>query len=856
MKKLLLVMLITIFTFACDNGSSSGDEEEGGRDNEEISGATELPGTPLKPIIVESDTKLMVTWEAVDNAASYQVWYHSINDNTSAKQFNDLDNTDTSCTISGLSNDKTYYVWIKAVNSMGVSNFSPAEQGTPIYIYVEFSLETGTTEINSETPGYEFINTITGQSTESTFTIKNKGNDSLNISSIILSDGDIDQFSIDKTNTISTLSNNESTEFKVLFTPTTIGIKNATIKIVNNDPTLGEFTFKITGTGEISGNKMVIKQVTTNISPGSLGFNFNKQVIGNHVPIKFTIENIGNENLKIKSVSLTDGDTKDFSVNTSQMNSIVSKKTSTSFSVTFSPTNPGEKSATITISSNDTNESSFTFHIKGYGLNSEKEIHIMQNMQDIENFTLGNDFDRLLTGLTRDIKFKIFNYGNTILEIGKISINNDYYKQFSLDTGSTDATIEPGDSTEFSVSFKPTFYGSMNSSISIKNNDTDESTYKIQLKGFGYGEDLEFWNKILDLKNYSEATAVITDLNGNVYVGGSYNNTDGKLYKFTGNDGYFKWSKNYLGSVNSIAVDSQNNVYTAQQSNTNSWSISKYNPDGILGINNWNKSFPNSNGTNRVTGITTDSNDNIYVVGYGNKLVSTKSYADWWIKKFDSDGNEDTTNWNKKYHWNNSHDNAHAVAVDSNNNVYVVGCYTNSNNNTNWMIKKFDNNGNEDTTFWNKSFGNPNKNDEAFSIAIDSNDNIYVAGVINASWHIKKFDSNGKEDLTNWNKTFSAGFYWHIAYSIAIDNNNNIYVAGWGTNLINDSSNKDWWIKKFDSNGNEDLANWNKKIGTNNNDIARSITVDKNGFIWIVGFTNETNSPNKSYWWIKKYKYE
>ena len=71
-----------------------------------------------------------------------------------------------------------------------------------------------------------------------------------------------------------------------------------------------------------------------------------------------------------------------------------------------------------------------------------------------------------------------------------------------------------------------------------------------------------------------------------------------------------------------------------------------------------------------------DNNDNVYVVGYGNKLASGTSSYDWWIKKFDSSGAEDIVNWNKNFTSAGSNaDQAWSVAIDSNDNVvekYVV----------------------------------------------------------------------------------------------------------------------------------------------------------------------------------------
>jgi hypothetical protein len=91
------------------------------------------PQPPAKPVITSvtpGDTSLTVTWGAASEATSYEVYYHTSNTTTGATKFA-TEPTGTSVTITGLNNDTLYYVWVKAKNSGGSSDFSQSMSGTP-----------------------------------------------------------------------------------------------------------------------------------------------------------------------------------------------------------------------------------------------------------------------------------------------------------------------------------------------------------------------------------------------------------------------------------------------------------------------------------------------------------------------------------------------------------------------------------------------------------------------------------------------------------------------------------------------------------------------------------------------------
>ncbi len=111
------------------------------------------------------------------------------------------------------------------------------------------------TNIPSVTNDTDFGNVnITGSTNANTFTINNLGTvNSLNLTGgPLVSIGGTDAVDFTVTTAPSTpITASSNTTFIITFDPTTVGTKNATVTIANNDPTGGEnpYTFNIRGTG-------------------------------------------------------------------------------------------------------------------------------------------------------------------------------------------------------------------------------------------------------------------------------------------------------------------------------------------------------------------------------------------------------------------------------------------------------------------------------------------------------------------------------------------------------------------------------------------------------------------------------
>jgi hypothetical protein len=97
---------------------------------------------PLAPAVVNvtaGDSQLTVTWTASAGAISYQIYYGTTTDSGKALQFGGHV-TDLTCNITGLTNGTRYYIWVKAKNEAGVSDFSPLATAIPVQLKVNLTI--------------------------------------------------------------------------------------------------------------------------------------------------------------------------------------------------------------------------------------------------------------------------------------------------------------------------------------------------------------------------------------------------------------------------------------------------------------------------------------------------------------------------------------------------------------------------------------------------------------------------------------------------------------------------------------------------------------------------------------------
>lgn len=266
----------------------------------------------------------------------------------------------------------------------------------------------------------------------------------------------------------------------------------------------------------------------------------------------------------------------------------------------------------------------------------------------------------------------------------------------------------------------------------------------------------------------------------------------------------------------------------------------------------------------KITAIIHDQTGNVFITGFFDSLISFDSMnlvsaggTDVFLAKYDADG---ILQWAKQVGGQND-DYATGIATDITGNCYLSGFFfiqgTTSTFGTTSItqaadadifVSKFSAAG---ELLWVRNGGGKNE-DAAFACATDVSGNCYVTGYFSgqAQFGNYKINSQGYSDIfiakydaagnIVWVRT-GGGAYQDEAHAISTDVAGNCYITGFftgnatffRTNLSSTGYfDSDVLMLKYNPSG---VLVWAKKVGGVGNDVGKSITVQKNGTLFVCG---------------------
>lgn len=222
----------------------------------------------------------------------------------------------------------------------------------------------------------------------------------------------------------------------------------------------------------------------------------------------YTIHNTGAGVLSVGAISLSGTNAAEFDV-TTLPSSTVAPGSSTSFTITFSPAAVGLRSASVKITTNDTDENPYDFAIQGTGV--AREIDIRGNATTIVDgdttpaLADWTDFGSVAATRTYTIR----NLGNITLNLGAINITGVNAADFSVTTAPS-ATIGAYGSTTMVVTFTPSVIGDRYAGLVIANDDSNENPYDFSIHGYGIIPEIDVQGNAVSIVN-NDATPAASD---------------------------------------------------------------------------------------------------------------------------------------------------------------------------------------------------------------------------------------------------------------------------------------------------------------------------------------------------------
>lgn len=359
----------------------------------------------------------------------------------------------------------------------------------------------------------------------------------------------------------------------------------------------------------------------------------------------------------------------------------------------------------------------------------------------------------------------------------------------------------------------------------------------------------------------------------------------------------------------SASVDATGNVYISGVTylagqDYKGW-IKKFAPNGIEDVTNWNKEFTMGHNGGIYTAaqrVAISPTDGAIYVGGTTQPVFNSSQNHFWIKKFSSNGVENTVNWNKDFANMILND----ITVGSDGTIFATVKNYNVIGGESQVLKFFSDGTEMTQNAWDgisdvflpvstRRTNVASKSEKIFYLI----DNTTVSGVTTA--RVKKVDMNGAASLS-WERQFSMGYQggaqgWvYDAFSIngnlyvssttylshavgtpqkprvvvkkytstgteswtqelnlgslpaptciLSDGNNGIFVSGYAADpIVGDKG----WLKKFSDAGVEDSTNWDKAFAGNAYTAAKSTVVDSNGNVYVIGGTLDGDGSIKKF---------
>jgi len=392
----------------------------------------------------------------------------------------------------------------EVVELYATARITPSPTAMPGIRVHEESVSTGPQISNGEAAaGLRAFGSVASGSNSSwvNILVKNTSSTPLNLGAPTLAGADPSQFQLFTSSMTFSLTSGQTTWFSVRFSPTGTGARQATVAFAHDAANTGTpFEFDVSGLGIGNGPVLAVFEgsasgsAIANGSAAAGGRDFGQVVMGTQSALTVHLENSGNQNLSLGSVTLSGAGAASFALS-GTLPAVLAPGTAASFQVSFAPTSAGAFAATVSFTHNDVGQvTPFSFAVAGQGIGNTPLVLVNEGfiggaiVHNGAGATAGRLFGQrdVGSGPGAETVFLVGNTGWQPMTLGLPVVVGVHSSSFVVDTGRMVLTLQPGEWTGFTVAFEPAAKGLKVAHVEFAHNDpTVSQPFRFEVRGLG-----------------------------------------------------------------------------------------------------------------------------------------------------------------------------------------------------------------------------------------------------------------------------------------------------------------------------------------------------------------------------------
>ncbi|MFK8016389.1 MAG: choice-of-anchor D domain-containing protein [Gammaproteobacteria bacterium] len=289
----------------------------------------------------------------------------------------------------------------------------------------------------------------------STLTISSNGSAPLEVSELSISGSNAGDFSRTE-ECLATIMDGDACEFTVMFAPADVGAREATLTVTSNATVEPTVDIDLSGTG-VSGPQLTLAETTLSIGSAEAPIELDQSATAS-----FMVISSGSSDVTVASIALSGDGAAQFAITDEDCtaNALASMDVC-NVEVTFAPATAGDKSAIVTVTSNDVDEPEQTVMLTGFVFAGSRPDFSVPELE------VGSSTAPVTVGNSGTTELSITNTGTDPLMVVSVMLGGPDAAEFSLDEDCSATPVDRNDDCTINVIFTPTSPGTKTAEVQI-----------------------------------------------------------------------------------------------------------------------------------------------------------------------------------------------------------------------------------------------------------------------------------------------------------------------------------------------------------------------------------------------------